>query len=261
MDWLAFIYSFAGSVLFMTIVFFAARSRNRYDVIDIAWGMTFIVIAIISFMSQPWRISAQLLVVVLVAVWGLRLAAHINGRWSASSSEDKRYVTMREQYTKKRGGIAINMYVRVFIVQAVLAATVAMPVIVLNASHFVQLSWISFTGLLIWLVGFIFESVGDLQLKNHLKNSKNKGKLMTWGLWKYTRHPNYFGEITQWWGIFIIALAAPLWQLSIIGPIVITILLVFISGVPMTEKHFTGRPGWDEYKRRTSKLFPLLPRS
>lgn len=261
MDWLAFVYSLVGSVLFMTIVFFAARSRDRYDVIDIAWGMNFIVIAIISFISQPWKISIQLFVVILVIVWGLRLAAHINSRWSASLVEDKRYVSMREQYSKKRCGVAVNMYVRVFLVQAVLAVIVAIPVIVLNASQVMQFSWISFAGLFVWFVGFIFESVGDAQLKWHLKNPKNKGKLMTSGLWKYTRHPNYFGEITQWWGIFIIALTAPFWWLSIVGPIVMTILLVFVSGVPMTEKHFTGRPGWDEYKRRTSKLFPLPPRS
>lgn len=260
MDWLTFGYSFLGSMLFMTMVFFIARLRNRYDAIDIAWGMAFIVVAIISFISQPFTISVQLLVVALVAVWGLRLAAHINSRWSASLTEDKRYVSMREQYSGKRGGVAINMYIRVFLVQAILVVIVAMPVIVLNASPSAQPNWVSFAGLLVWLVGFIFESVGDLQLKNHLKNPKNKGKLMTSGLWKYTRHPNYFGEIAQWWGIFIIALAVPLWWVSIIGPIVITVLLVFISGVPMTEKHFAGRPGWNMYKQRTSKLLPLPPR-
>lgn len=246
----------------MTMVFFVARSRNRYDVIDIAWGLAFIVIAVISFMSQPWsQISAQMIAGILVIAWGIRLALHINSRWSKSSTEDKRYIAMRKQYATKKGGVAINMYLRVFLVQAILAVVVASSIIVFNMSDPLQPSWLTLAGLLVWLIGFYFESVGDAQLRTHLNDPKNKGKLLTSGLWKYTRHPNYFGEITQRWGIFILAVAAPFWWLSIIGPIVITVLLLFISGVPMTEKHFTGRSGWAAYKKRTSTLFPLPPRS
>ena len=113
---------------------------------------------------------------------------------------------------------------------------------------------------MVWLIGFFFEVVGDYQLKTFLANPKNKGKLMTPGLWRYTRHPNYFGEATMWWGIAIIALATPYGWVAIITPVLITYLLLFVSGVPMTEKSFAGKPGWDRYKRQTSIFLPLPPK-
>lgn len=242
-----------------------AKIKNRFDIIDVAWGVAFIVIALVSYFLQPGTImvnSVQSLVTLLVVVWGYRLARHIYTRWSASDTEDGRYDAMRQSYSSKPGGVLANMYTRVFLVQAVLAVVVSSSVLAVNSSWQLGITWVAVVGLLVWLVGFYFEAAGDAQLKNHLANPDNTGKLMTTRLWKYTRHPNYFGEMTQWWGIFIISLSAPhLWWVSIIGPIVITILLLFVSGVPLTEKRFAGRPGWDEYKKRTSKVFPLPPRS
>jgi steroid 5-alpha reductase family enzyme len=112
-------------------------------------------------------------------------------------------------------------------------------------------------GIIIWIVGFYFESTGDAQLKKFIADPANKGKLMDKGLWHYSRHPNYFGEVTMWWGIFVIALSVPYGIVSIIGPIVITILITKISGIPLVEKSFAGKPGFDEYKRTTSIFFPL----
>jgi steroid 5-alpha reductase family enzyme len=147
------------------------------------------------------------------------------------------------------------------LLQSLLAAVVSLPVLVVNATQPTPLTVLSFVGLIIWAVGFYFEAVGDYQLKQFISHPSNKGKLMTKGVWNYTRHPNYFGEIAQWWGIFVISLAVSgYWWLAIIGPLVITGLLVFVSGVPLTEKHFASKPGWEEYKRRTSKLLPLPPK-
>ncbi|MDB5176937.1 MAG: hypothetical protein JWN75_605 [Candidatus Saccharibacteria bacterium] len=262
MDAGAFVYPLVASIVFLTTVFFIARYKDRYDLVDAAWGMTFIGIALVSYTGQKdlQLFSVQTLVLVLVAIWGLRLAYHIYHRWEYSEYEDKRYQNLRNQYKLLPGGLGINMYVRVFLVQAILAFVVCLPVIILNMAHALQFSWLSILGLLVWSIGFCFESVGDAQLAKYLHETKGKNKLMTTGLWKYTRHPNYFGEVSQWWGIFIIVLAMPYWWIAIIGPVAITVLIFSVSGVPLTEKHFEGRPGWDKYVRQTSKFLPLPPK-
>jgi steroid 5-alpha reductase family enzyme len=111
-------------------------------------------------------------------------------------------------------------------------------------------------GLLIWGIGFFFESVGDAQLARFIQNPENKGRLMQSGLWRYTRHPNYFGEVTQWWGIWLMTIGVPYWLPAIIGPVVITFLLRFVSGVPMTERSMARLPGFEEYKKRTNVFVP-----
>ncbi len=261
-DALPYIGSVLTALVFMSLVFVVARRRNRYDVIDIAWGLVFIAIAAVGYVGQPniEIVSIQTLVLILVAIWGLRLSRHIAARWSRSAQEDARYVSMRKDYSKKQGGLEVNMYFRVFIVQGLLAVVVSLSIIMINASDVTAIQTLAVVGGLVWLAGFLFESVGDKQLRQHLADPKNKGKLMTSGLWSYTRHPNYFGEVVQWWGIFIIALSVPYGWISIIAPLTITSLILFVSGVPLTERAFDGRPGWAAYKKRTSIFLPLLPR-
>ncbi len=261
MELTALYYSLLGSILFLSVVFGIAWYRSRFDLIDVAWGLAFIAIALISYTTHyTFLYSLQTLVTALVVIWGFRLSLHIYARWDTSKAEDKRYKALRDQYKNKSGGLLANMYLRVFLVQAILVVVVSLPVIVVNASHYMKPSILTLIGLIIWVIGFYFEAVGDYQLKKHVANPKNKGKLMTSGLWRYTRHPNYFGELTQWWGIFIIALPFSYWWLGLVGPVVLTILLLFVSGVPLTEKHFKGRKGWDEYKHRTSPFLPLPPK-
>lgn len=261
-DWSMFVYGLVAALLLMNLLFFVARKYDRYDLVDIAWGLVFIAIALVSYTGRPfidiW--SVQTIATVLVIVWGFRLIWHIQSRWSRSKQEDKRYQELRKQYRSKVGGVAVNMYLRVFVVQAILAVVVAAPLIMLNAAPVLQPDLLTFIGVLVWLVGFYFEAIGDMQLARFTRNHRNKGRVMMSGLWRYTRHPNYFGEVTQWWGVFIIALAAPHWCISIAGPVLITLLILFVSGIPLTEKHFEGRPGWKEYKKRTSPFFPLPPR-
>lgn len=255
----SFVAALAAASIFMTGVFLWARARGRYDVIDIAWGVVFIVIAVTTYLLGDAG-AVQLLLLLLVIAWGLRLSLHISQRWRRSQAEDHRYQQLRRDYAKKRGGVAWNMYTKVFLVQAVLAVIVSTPVIIVMGSEPAGIGVWATIGLAVWLVGFYFEAVGDWQLRQFIADPAHKGKIMTSGLWKYTRHPNYFGEMTQWWGIFIIALSVPYGWAGFIGPLVITWLLVFISGVPLTERHFRGRPGWDEYVCRTSKLIPWPPR-
>ena len=137
---------------------------------------------------------------------------------------------------------------------------VSLPITYGNNSPNQGLGWISYIGVAIWIIGYFFEVVGDKQLKDFLADPKNKGKLMTSGLWSYTRHPNYFGEATMWWGIFLIAITSLSGIWIIISPIVITYLLVFVSGVPMLEKKYKDRPDFILYSKHTPKFFPWFPK-
>lgn len=255
-------YSLLAAFIFISFIYVIALIKDRYDIIDVAWGLVFIVITAVSFTGQATIefLSVQTLVLLLVVTWGLRLSGHIYARWEGSEEEDRRYVALRQKYEKAPGGVRVNMYFRVYAVQAVLAVVVCAPILLLNTASPLAVTAITAVGLVMWLIGFIFEAVGDAQLRRYLKTTKSKVRLMTSGLWHYTRHPNYFGEVVQWWGIFIICLAVPYGWLAVVGPITITILLLFVSGVPLTEKHFEGRKGWSEYKHRTSKFLPLPPK-
>lgn len=245
-------------VAFQSILFVVSRLLRRTDIIDAAWGPSFIVCAFAAIALNPFNsalgANPQTIVTLLVTAWGARLAWHITRRL-LKHPEDKRYVELRKDW---KGNVALNTYVRIFLVQALLALVISIAVIHINLSKFSELTIWTYAGVTVWLVGFAFESIGDAQLKRHLQ--KKSGTLMTTGLWRYTRHPNYFGEATMWWGIFIIALGTPYGWIGIITPVVITYLLLFVSGIPMTEKAFEGRTGWAAYKKRTSIFLPLPPK-
>jgi steroid 5-alpha reductase family enzyme len=245
-------------IFYITIVFGIAEYLvKRLDIVDIAWGGGFIVAAITSFILgvHELGLNIQTLVTGLVIVWGLRLGYYILRRVT-KHPEDKRYVELRKKW---KGNVAINGYTRIFLTQGVLATIISIAVILVNFSDTQEIGMIALVGATVWGIGFLFESVGDAQLKKFLSNSKNKGQLMTKGLWRYTRHPNYFGEATMWWGIFIIALSVPYGWIGVVTPVVITFLLRFVSGVPMTEASFSKKKGWQAYKRQTNIFVPLLP--
>ncbi len=245
------------TIIYMTIVFIIAWRMKRLDVVDIAWGGAFIVIGLTT-LSWGELGALQYVTTGLVVIWALRLGVSIWRRFRHSSGEDPRYKEMRRQWKSQA---ALRAYGSIFVVQAVLATIVSLSVIVTNLSYVHGLNSLAIIGLGVWLFGFLFESIGDAQLRRHLAAPKNKDRLMTSGLWRYTRHPNYFGEAVQWWGIFFIALSVPYGWATIIAPLTITVLLLFVSGVPLTEKRFEGRTGWNEYKRRTSVFIPWPPRA
>ena len=144
--------------------------------------------------------------------------------------------------------------------QGLLMIIIASPVIFINYSTQPGLQLFDFIGLAVWLTGFYFESVGDAQLARFIKNPAHKGKIMKYGLWRYTRHPNYFGEATMWWGIYIFALSIPQGFWFVISPLTITFLLLFVSGVPMLERKFADNPEFQNYARVTPKFFPWFPK-
>lgn len=248
-------YVLTALIVFFSFVFIICWVKNRFDLIDIAWGVAFVLAAVVSlFFGRPGAL--QYIVTSLVVLWAIRLVIAIALRL-LHSKEDSRYTEMRQKWGKYT---IVNMYTRVFLVQAVLATIISLSVVFINTSVSV-INLLLVVGLALWAIGFLFETIGDWQLRRFLSDPANKGKLMTGGLWRYTRHPNYFGEATQWWGIFVIALSVPYGWVTIIAPATITFLLLFVSGVPLTEKHFENKPGWTEYKRRTSSFLPLPPRA
>lgn len=252
--------SYGVLFLLFVITFLIAKKRDKHDYIDILWGLGFVATAIISFIITDHRSTVGLILTLLVTVWGLRLGYHLFKR-NVGKPEDSRYIDFKKKYRKDYDGVYFDLYFfyRMYLLQFILNTAISFPVIYVNITNKVPFNALTVIGLVLWGIGFYFESVGDAQLKRFLSNPKNKGKLMTEGLWKFTRHPNYFGEATQWWGIYIIAIAglSNLWL--IFSPIVITVLVRYISGVPLLEKKYDdrNRKDWEEYKRVTSIFIPM----
>ncbi len=246
--------SILWAAVFMSVVFVYGHTQKRYDIIDTAWGPTFIIIALINVASTAPTSWAAWLVVGLVTIWGTRLAWHIFQRFRRATAEDPRYTDLRRKWSQEYVGLQV--YTRVYLVQAVLASLISLPVIVIAHSPAPQW-WVVLVGSLVWLAGFGIEATADRQLRQFLAQPANKGKLMMSGLWHRSRHPNYFGEMTQWWGIGIIALGTSLGLFGLIGPVIITVLLRFVSGVPPAERRAEAKPEWPEYKEKTRMLIPL----
>lgn len=243
---------------FMTVVFALSRKLSRTDIVDIAWGLVFIVIALTAITINGGTSWPGWFIAVLIFIWGGRLTTHIYQRFRVSKQEDKRYVELRNKWPKNL--LALQIYTRIFIVQAIAALIISLPVIAIISSGFNN--WfIVAVGFVVWLKGFLVEMIADSQLSRFITSPKNRGKLMNKGIWRYSRHPNYFGEITQWWGIWIISLTTPYWLIALAGPILITILICFVSGIPPTEKAMSTKPEWKSYKQKTSVLIPWPPKS
>lgn len=239
----------------MTGWFILSVVKKRNDIADIAWGLGFVLISWSGLYFANISLRG-LLVNLLVTIWGMRLAWHIHKR-NLKKHEDYRYAAWRKEWGK---WFFVRSYFQVYLLQGLFLYLIIQPVNFIHYRVSSSLGIFDLIGLLVWIIGFYFESIGDLQLKTFISNPANKGKLMKTGLWRYSRHPNYFGEVTQWWGIFIIALSIPFGYITIIGPITITVLILFVSGIPLLEKKYEGRKDFEEYKKRTSVFFPLPPK-
>lgn len=243
--------------LYMNFWFIVSLIIKRNDIADIAWGLGFVFLAwcaILTYQSFSW---ISILVNCLVTIWGLRLSIHIFLR-NRKKGEDYRYQQWRIQWGK---WFTIRSYLQIFMLQGGLLYLIVFPVLFINLNSYGKLNLFDFIGLFVWLIGFFFETVGDWQLSRFIKNSKNKGKIIQTGLWKYSRHPNYFGEVTLWWGIYIFALSIPYGFITVFSPITITTLILFISGIPLLERKYLGRADFEDYKKQTSIFIPLPPRS
>lgn len=247
-----------GSILFiyMNIWFFISLIKKRNDIADEAWGLGFVLLAWSSLAISRNIEIQNILINIIVTVWGIRLFLHIHSRHKGKE-EDSRYQTWRDSWGKL---FLIRSYLQIFILQGIFLFLISSPILLTNQNPSSTLNLAILIGAIVWLVGFSFEFTADKQLSQFIKNPENKGKLMTNGLWKYSRHPNYFGEITQWWGIWIISLSASYGLVGIIGPITISFLILFVSGIPLLEKKYKGRSDFEEYKKKTSIFLPLPPK-
>ncbi|MCA9379087.1 DUF1295 domain-containing protein [Candidatus Dojkabacteria bacterium] len=244
-------------LIYMTCLFFLANALEDNSIVDIGWGIGFILLAGVNLATSSQLSSRQLIISGLFLLWGLRLAVHVWMR-NRGRGEDFRYKAWREKWQPY---FAIKAYTRIFLLQGAMLLLIGSPVVLARIfPGSADIMALDVAGGVVWLVGFFFETLGDYQLLAFKRNPAHKGKIMTSGLWKYTRHPNYFGEVTMWWGIFLITIAAGAGWWALISPVFITVLILFVSGVPMLEKKYAGNPEFADYKKRTSVFFPWPPR-
>lgn len=249
-----FLYTAYASLILFVITFLLAVLLRNNSIVDILWGLGFVAIAFIAYSFGSGSFVSQL-ILAYVAIWGVRLATHIALRnWG--KGEDFRYVAWRKDWGK---AWVIRSFFQIFVVQWVLMQLVSIPIVLGIVGVMKIAPWMMYLGMAIWLTGFFFESVGDYQLIQFKKKRTSKGKLMTTGLWSWTRHPNYFGEATLWWGIAVLAYGVTGNLYAFIGPLTINFLLLFVSGIPMLEKKYKGRADWRAYAKRTSAFFPMPP--
>ncbi len=251
-------------VALMTVTAVVARRLNRASVVDVAWGLGFVLVALLAAVvgtladeGDPVR---RWILVVLVGIWGLRLALHI-GRHPQGAGDDPRYVKLLGG-TMREVGMARAVR-KVFAVQGLAIWLVSLPIMV-GAVVAVECWPVVIVGAALWLVGLLFESIGDAQLAAYKRVPKDqRPPVMETGLWRYTRHPNYFGDAAVAWGLWLVGGLASGWVVglaTVVAPIAMTYFLVYATGARLLEQTMMQRPGYPEYAARTSMFFPLPPR-
>ena len=253
------LYGLPVALTLVFLVWLVSLVRRDASVIDIFWGPGFVSLAwVYAVVSDGWP-SRRLLVLALVSLWGLRLAAHILWR-SRGKGEDYRYAEMRERYGARFWWVSL---ITVFLLQGVLMWLISAPLLqVIAAAESGSLTIFDLIGSVLFVIGFLFEAIGDLQLARFRTDPGNRGKVLRSGLWRYTRHPNYFGDSVVWWSFYVLALGTPgaLW--TIYSPILMTLLLLKVSGVGMLEKKLKRtRSEYADYVASTNAFLPWFPRS
>jgi steroid 5-alpha reductase family enzyme len=247
-------FSLLAVAILMAVTAMVGRRQGRVSVVDTAWGLGFIVVAVVAGSVGDGPLWRRLLVLVLVAVWGGRLARHMHTR-NRGKGEDPRYEKMLADQPGDPFLVAVR---RIYLVQGAAIWFVSLPLQVSAASGD-GVVWVAILGAAVWLLGVVFEAVGDAQLSRFKADPGNKGKVMDRGLWAWTRHPNYFGDSAVWWGLYLVAASAWPGVLTILSPVVMTYFLVFATGARLLEKEMSTRPGYPEYQQRTSYFLPRPP--
>jgi steroid 5-alpha reductase family enzyme len=241
----------------MIILWLVSLALKNSSIVDIFWGTGFVISGWVYFALAPdGFMPRKVLLALLTTIWGLRLSLYILWR-NAGKGEDYRYQVWRKQAGAQWWW---RSFFKVFLLQGILMAIISVPL--LAAQFFPgpdRLTVLDLLGVAFWLVGFFFEAVGDLQLARFKANPSNKGTVMARGVWRYTRHPNYFGDAAQWWGYYLIAAAAGGWW-TVFSPLLMTLFLLRVSGVTLLEKNLAQRPGYDVYIKTTSAFIPWFPR-
>lgn len=251
----AYLIALAAILAVGIVSWIASVARKNVSFVDSLWSLFFLLAAAV-FALDALPLSARgTLVLALVAIWALRLSIHITVRnWG--EPEDHRYQTIREN---NEPGFAFKSLYIVFGLQGLLAWLIALPLLPAIASD-TALNALDVAAVLLWITGFVFEAGGDYQLARFKAQKDSKGQVLDTGLWRYTRHPNYFGDFCIWWSFYLFAVASGGWW-SIASPLLMSFLLLKVSGVAMLESTISERrPEYADYIRRTSAFFPAPPR-
>jgi steroid 5-alpha reductase family enzyme len=244
-------------VAFMTAAWLFSLYKRDMSVVDGFWGLGFVAVTHHWFFRLEEITPRQFIIAYLITLWGLRLAIYIFYR-SRGKAEDPRYVAFRNNWKENTWYIS---YFKVFMLQGFLTLVIVLPSLFVMYDGSGKISLINIIGIALWTIGWIFETAADYQMLQFKKNPANKGKVMDKGLWYYSRHPNYFGEVCVWWGIFLISInGISLSLIGILSPILITYMLLKVSGITMLEQRYEGNDAYSIYKRTTSPFFPLPKR-
>lgn len=239
----------------MLAVWLISVPLKDVSIVDIAWGLGFVLVAWVSYFAGAMPETGPLLPL-LTTVWGLRLSGYLAWR-KIQSPEDYRYREMRERHPRS---FPVRSLLTVFALQGILMWIIALPLQTISPAGSPSV-FLTIIGVLLWVAGFLFESIGDWQLANFKTDPTNVGRVMDRGLWRYTRHPNYFGDFLVWWGLYVIAIATGGQWWSIVGPLLMSVLLLKVSGVALLEKSLKGRKeGYAEYAARTNAFLPFWPK-
>jgi len=253
-DWMAYLWAGLALLAAAVVFWLASLWRDDVSIVDSLWSLMFLFTALVYALDVD-KGPRTALVIGMVGIWALRLSMYISWR-NHGQPEDYRYRQIR---ANNEPGFRFKSLYIVFILQAALAWLIALPLAAAISGRD-AIGMLDFAGIGLWIVGMIFEAVGDFQLSRFRSDPRNRGKVLDTGLWRFSRHPNYFGNATLWWGFYLIALSAGGWW-TIVSPLLMTFLLLKVSGVALLEKDIGGRrPEYKQYIRRTNAFFPGLPR-
>jgi steroid 5-alpha reductase family enzyme len=256
-----FIKLFGAGALLLLVVFtltwmLQLKTKNA-GIVDTVWSASFPMLAILYFFLSDGYTPRKILILIMVLIWGLRLAGHLFLR-TIGHKEDSRYTALRNEWGDKQNILML----RFFYFQAILALVLSLPYALIMVNPHPELHWIEYAGAAVWLIAFLGEATADQQLRNFQADSFNKGKVCNVGLWYYSRHPNYFFEWLIWVSVFITALGSEWGVLSIICPSAILYFLLKVTGIPYTETQSLKSRGqaYVDYQKTTSPFIPLPKR-
>jgi len=252
-----YLLAFAAIMTMMTILWLISIKIRNVSIVDLFWGFGFVVASAVYFIFTEGLETRKILLMTLVAIWGLRLSIYLSWR-NLGKGEDFRYQKFRKDFGEDR--YWWYSFFSVFLLQGVLMWLISVPL--LGAQFYTEnnLGILDYFGVIIWIIGFMFEAGGDMQLARFKANPANKGKVLNTGFWHYTRHPNYFGDAAVWFGYALICLSAGSYW-PVLGSVLMTALIIKVSGVALLEKSLnTTKPGYQEYVRKTIAFIPWFPK-
>jgi len=252
------IFSIAAIAIFvfMVIMYFIAQYLKDNSIVDIGWGMGFVITTLTLVFGSEKIYPSMLILSLMILAWGMRLSFYIYMR-NLGKPEDFRYANWRKEWGTRQPLIA---FFKVFMLQGAIMWIIATPIMFVFIKHNTHPGFLSYAGLFVFIFGLGFEGIADRQMKHFKSYPSNKGKIITSGLWKYTRHPNYFGEALLWWGIGLYSFAVSSYWLCFAGPLVISLMLRFVSGVPMLEEKYKNREDFRKYAENTPIFLPFFGR-